>query len=367
MASEPSVHYIPIQHISSGEPLHTCTASTISLLSDDTLFDGCSLRSVSSCDSSTAGSLQDLYHSRLLMAGSTPGSRGSTLSRDGSMASRDSPRSSRSNVSNSSSSSTFTRIVVQRGDTPTRNPKPSPRPPTPQRVVRSFLRSEESSSSGQESETLSNCSTPTSGYISDLGSLGASTPTPSTTNSSFGFLTSSSKFKVTNLPEELAQRQQQHVLDVSQQLQQQMAVLKSPRRKPSTTATTLDGKLLQLRKELLNLRQLDITLLKQLWALGDSIKDYKTMVSEQQDNVSFDYSFSDLYGMCGDENSIGTGSDVSIPIMFQSPEDLDSSLRPRRHERHGSSGDEVVQRRRNNKAEMSTGISKTEMSTEWMV
>ncbi|XP_053675733.1 uncharacterized protein LOC128725983 [Anopheles nili] len=51
---------------------------------------------------------------------------------------------------------------------------------------------------------------------------------------------------------------------------------------PQSTTTTLDTQLAILRREMYGLRQLDLSLLSQLWALNESIQEFRTMLQEQE-------------------------------------------------------------------------------------
>ncbi|XP_030564066.1 myb-like protein U isoform X3 [Drosophila novamexicana] len=53
--------------------------------------------------------------------------------------------------------------------------------------------------------------------------------------------------------------------------------------KLNVTGSTLDAQIATLRKEMYGLRQLDLSLLSQLWALNDSIQEFRTMIEEQED------------------------------------------------------------------------------------
>ncbi|XP_068153236.1 nuclear pore complex protein DDB_G0274915 isoform X1 [Drosophila tropicalis] len=52
--------------------------------------------------------------------------------------------------------------------------------------------------------------------------------------------------------------------------------------KLNTTGSTLDAQIATLRKEMCGLRQLDLSLLSQLWVLNDSIQEFRTMIEEQE-------------------------------------------------------------------------------------
>ncbi|CAH1102519.1 unnamed protein product [Psylliodes chrysocephalus] len=53
----------------------------------------------------------------------------------------------------------------------------------------------------------------------------------------------------------------------------------------SRKATNLETKLSILKQEMYNLRQLDLSLLSQLWALNESLQEYRQMLQEQEDRV----------------------------------------------------------------------------------
>lgn len=55
---------------------------------------------------------------------------------------------------------------------------------------------------------------------------------------------------------------------------------------PVVIATSLDKQLSVLRKEMYGLRQLDISLLSQLWTLNDSIQNFRTMLDEDEECYS---------------------------------------------------------------------------------
>ncbi|XP_032596706.1 ras guanine nucleotide exchange factor P isoform X1 [Drosophila grimshawi] len=58
--------------------------------------------------------------------------------------------------------------------------------------------------------------------------------------------------------------------------------------KINVTGSTLDAQIATLRKEMYGLRQLDLSLLSQLWALNDSIQEFRTMIEEQDDEEDDD-------------------------------------------------------------------------------
>uniref|UniRef100_A0A1I8NHM3 Uncharacterized protein n=1 Tax=Musca domestica TaxID=7370 RepID=A0A1I8NHM3_MUSDO len=58
---------------------------------------------------------------------------------------------------------------------------------------------------------------------------------------------------------------------------------------PAIPGSKLDNQIATLRKEMFGLRQLDLTLLSQLWALNDSIQEFRTMIqeNEQEDDETY--------------------------------------------------------------------------------
>ncbi|GJQ82882.1 hypothetical protein Trydic_g2620 [Trypoxylus dichotomus] len=52
-----------------------------------------------------------------------------------------------------------------------------------------------------------------------------------------------------------------------------------------TNPSNLDAKLAILRREMYSLRQLDLSLLSQLWSLNESIQDFRQMLQDQEDRV----------------------------------------------------------------------------------
>ncbi|KAG5862660.1 hypothetical protein JTB14_004801 [Gonioctena quinquepunctata] len=53
----------------------------------------------------------------------------------------------------------------------------------------------------------------------------------------------------------------------------------------SRKSTSLDTKLTLLGQEMYNLRQLDLTVLSQLWTLNESIQEFRHILQEQEDRV----------------------------------------------------------------------------------
>ncbi|XP_063974749.1 uncharacterized protein LOC135161257 [Diachasmimorpha longicaudata] len=54
---------------------------------------------------------------------------------------------------------------------------------------------------------------------------------------------------------------------------------------PNRQLTTLDTQLAILRKEMFGLRQLDLSLLSQLWSLNESIQEFRQLLQEQEDRA----------------------------------------------------------------------------------
>ncbi|XP_067009876.1 leucine repeat adapter protein 25 isoform X2 [Anabrus simplex] len=59
--------------------------------------------------------------------------------------------------------------------------------------------------------------------------------------------------------------------------------LAAPRPRKSTG---LDAQLAILRKEMFGLRQLDLSLLSQLWSLNESIQEFRQLLQEQEDSAA---------------------------------------------------------------------------------
>ncbi|KAI8130085.1 FAM89B-like [Lucilia cuprina] len=59
---------------------------------------------------------------------------------------------------------------------------------------------------------------------------------------------------------------------------------------PAIPGSKLDTQIATLRKEMFGLRQLDLSLLSQLWALNDSIQEFRTMIQEQEQDDDETYS-----------------------------------------------------------------------------
>lgn len=80
-----------------------------------------------------------------------------------------------------------------------------------------------------------------------------------------------------------------------------------------STPNTLDSKLALLRKEMYGLRQLDLTLLSQLWTLNESIQEFRAMqeaLSPQSDLDETEDSY--LYGNIGGIGNMGTLSNIGV-------------------------------------------------------
>ncbi|XP_015591528.2 leucine repeat adapter protein 25-like isoform X2 [Cephus cinctus] len=54
---------------------------------------------------------------------------------------------------------------------------------------------------------------------------------------------------------------------------------------PTRQLTTLDTQLAILRREMFGLRQLDLSLLSQLWSLNESIQEFRQLLQEQEDRA----------------------------------------------------------------------------------
>ncbi|XP_032455402.1 leucine repeat adapter protein 25 isoform X2 [Nasonia vitripennis] len=68
--------------------------------------------------------------------------------------------------------------------------------------------------------------------------------------------------------------------------------------------TTLDTQLAILRREMFGLRQLDLSLLSQLWSLNESIQEFRQLLQEQEDRAPSPSPSSEE----GDDTSYGGGS-----------------------------------------------------------
>lgn len=63
------------------------------------------------------------------------------------------------------------------------------------------------------------------------------------------------------------------------------AVNGTPELPSGRKATNLDNQLAILRREMYSLRQLDLSLLSQLWSLNESIQDFRQILQEQDDRA----------------------------------------------------------------------------------
>lgn len=82
--------------------------------------------------------------------------------------------------------------------------------------------------------------------------------------------------------------------------------------------TTLDTKLAILKSEMYSLRQLDLSLLSQLWALNESIQEFRTVMQEQEALSPHSPSNSDSNINSDDETSEDKNNnllDKNSPIM----------------------------------------------------
>lgn len=71
---------------------------------------------------------------------------------------------------------------------------------------------------------------------------------------------------------------------------------------PARQLTTLDTQLAVLRREMFGLRQLDLSLLSQLWSLNESIQEFRQLLQEQEDRAPSPSPSSEE----GDDTSYGT-------------------------------------------------------------
>ncbi|XP_076297057.1 uncharacterized protein LOC143217140 isoform X1 [Lasioglossum baleicum] len=71
---------------------------------------------------------------------------------------------------------------------------------------------------------------------------------------------------------------------------------------PARQLTTLDTQLAILRREMFGLRQLDLSLLSQLWSLNESIQEFRQLLQEQEDRAPSPSPSSEE----GDDTSYGT-------------------------------------------------------------
>ncbi|XP_012239670.1 protein FAM89A isoform X2 [Bombus vancouverensis nearcticus] len=71
---------------------------------------------------------------------------------------------------------------------------------------------------------------------------------------------------------------------------------------PARQLTTLDTQLAILRREMFGLRQLDLSLLAQLWSLNESIQEFRQLLQEQEDRAPSPSPSSEE----GDDTSYGT-------------------------------------------------------------
>ncbi|KAL7030506.1 hypothetical protein ACKWTF_006688 [Chironomus riparius] len=91
--------------------------------------------------------------------------------------------------------------------------------------------------------------------------------------------------------------QQQNQLQRSQQ--RQVNLTTSDNR---TSDSTLDTQLAILRREMYSLRQMDLSLLSQLWALNESIQEFRTIMQDQENYSQQSPSPSDLNSLASDDD-----------------------------------------------------------------
>jgi chromosome segregation ATPase len=85
----------------------------------------------------------------------------------------------------------------------------------------------------------------------------------------------------------LAKQQSQEHMQIFQQnnltsFDSQRSLTSSSSSSMSRKTTTLDTKLAILKSEMYSLRQLDLSLLSQLWALNESIQEFRAVMQEQE-------------------------------------------------------------------------------------
>lgn len=103
-------------------------------------------------------------------------------------------------------------------------------------------------------------------------------------------------------------------MEVSQiQRSQQRQVNLTTSSSNRTTDSTLDTQLAILRREMYSLRQMDLSLLSQLWALNESIQEFRTIMQEQENfsQNSPSPSNSELNSLASDDEDISS-NDVVI-------------------------------------------------------
>ncbi|XP_064484888.1 leucine repeat adapter protein 25-like [Ornithodoros turicata] len=96
-----------------------------------------------------------------------------------------------------------------------------------------------------------------------------------------------------------------------------------------TRTTRLDAQLALLRKEMVGLRQLDMSLLCQLWSLNESIQEYKQALQER--SPTWDPTHEELLGQLNGRNSVSPFEVNSSP----SPHPRGHAVAtPQRHSHH---------------------------------
>ncbi|XP_016979654.1 signal element on autosome protein 2 [Drosophila rhopaloa] len=89
----------------------------------------------------------------------------------------------------------------------------------------------------------------------------------------------------------------------------------------AATSSTIDNQLAILRREMYGLRQLDLSLLSQLWALNESIQGFRVFLQEQDalSPPSRSRTPSDANSLSSDEEDDGSYAPVALPKMTDAP------------------------------------------------
>ncbi|XP_075148284.1 uncharacterized protein LOC142222168 isoform X2 [Haematobia irritans] len=103
---------------------------------------------------------------------------------------------------------------------------------------------------------------------------------------------------------------------------------------PAIPGSKLDNQIATLRKEMFGLRQLDLTLLSQLWALNDSIQEFRTMIQENEQED--DETYSTHSRSPSPYDSVSSDGDDEISALKENAEQTNNKLS---YSRSTSSGD----------------------------
>lgn len=101
----------------------------------------------------------------------------------------------------------------------------------------------------------------------------------------------------------------------------------------SRKSTGLDAQLEILRKEMFGLRQLDLSLLSQLWSLNESIQDFKQFLQDQEDCIMSPPS----------PSSADDGEEFYSPIRFHPSPVLPLSAVPEQYRLSSSSSQSSIE------------------------